>query len=164
MYSKEKKGTVGHYDGDLISPKYQEKLNQYQKSLSRKLTPAETIFEERIAKLIAEEARTPYRTQRIFYITDEIAFITDFYFKSFKVAVEVDGREHYFRRNKERDVWRDGLLLAHAGVSVIRFSNKAVLTKTSEVFDATVRFLGQQENGTPSHRKYLRKVYSDLFD
>lgn len=162
MYSKEKRATVGHFDGELVSRKYEKSLNGFRKQLNAKQTPAEKFFEENIAKLISEEAQTPYIPQRIFYITEGVAFIADFYFKKFKVAVEIDGPRHFYGRNKERDEWRDRLLLEHAGVSVIRFSNKVVLTNMNDVFNRLVRFLAEQENATPSHRRYLRKVYANI--
>lgn len=162
MYNKQKKGVVGYYDGERISTKYQTDLNHFRRQLVKKQTPAEKFFEENIAKLVREEAQTYYIPQRIFYITDGVAFITDFYFKKFKVVVEVDGPRHFYGRDKERDEWRDRLLLDHAGVSVVRFSNNAVLKRRNDVFSQTVRFLATTKNATPSHQKFLRKVYSDL--
>lgn len=162
MYSKVLRTTVGHFDDKPISPQYQKKVNHFRKQLVKKCTVAELAFKTNIANVVSEEARTPYITQRVFHITDEIAFIADFYFKKFKVAVEIDGRKHYYKNEKDRDIWRDGLLHTYAGIHVIRFSNKAVLERRNEVFNNLVRFLAEQENATPSHRKYLRKIYSDI--
>ena len=163
MYSPEQRCTVGCFDNKPISPTYQRQVNGFRKSLANKWTDAERQYEGQIAKVIADEAHTPYTRERIFYLTDQVAFIADFYFKKFKVAVEIDGRSHYSQRQRERDEWRDKLLLAHAGVSVIRFSNKAVLTDFNGVFGDTIRELGSAERATPSHQKMLRKVFEHCF-
>jgi very-short-patch-repair endonuclease len=161
MYDQKKKELIGRLDGTRISNEYEMRLRGFEKTLGAKPTPAELHFEEHIARVISLDAQTPYKAQRVLYISDTVGFFADFYFKKFRVVVEIDGSSHYGERAKEYDTWRDGLL-NQCGIAVIRFSNKAVLQRTIETFNATVRFLGDADRATPSHKKHLRKVYSHL--
>lgn len=149
-------------DGQPISRMYELKISSLKRTFQSHPTEAEKHFEKEIAAVIADEARATFVKQRIFYITDQVGFIADFYFQKFKTVVEIDGSHH--GEIAERDQWRSGLLKDHGGISVLRFSNKEILTNTSGVFNQVVRFLGEQEKATPSHRKYLRQVYSHFFD
>ena len=163
MYDKKQKTTVGCYDRKPVSDRYKHRISGFKKALTKKQTAAEVNFQQHIADLIACECGTSFVAQREFFITDEIAFIADFYFKKFKVAVEIDGPNHNKDRERQRDKWRDGLLLEHAGVSVIRFTNKEALTQTEAVYKRLIHFLAEAPNATASHRKHLRKIYAHLF-
>lgn len=161
MYCK-KKGLIGRFDGKRISREYEGRINTFRETLKRKETAAEVHFRAHIAKVIRDDARCPFREQKAFYITDEVAFITDFYFPKFRVVIEVDGSSHYGWKSRERDKWRDGLLLVYAGVSTLRVSNSAVTKKTIDVFNQVVRFLAVAPQATPYHQSHLREVYSHL--
>ncbi len=162
MYDQKKRLVVGLYDGEPISSRYLNTIRGCRKQLQA-LTPTERIFEEKVAKVIQADVRTPYITQRTFFITDQIAFIADFYFKKFKLAIELDGQRHHYANEKVRDEWRSQMLKEHAGVTVLRFSNRRVAQDINGVFGATVQALGNQENGTPSVVRHLRKVYAHYF-
>jgi very-short-patch-repair endonuclease len=49
-------------------------------------------------------------------------FIVDFYCHRAKLAIEIDGSQHYSDYGKSYDQWRDGAI-EKGGVKVLRFSN-----------------------------------------
>jgi very-short-patch-repair endonuclease len=53
-------------------------------------------------------------------------YIVDFFCFSAKLAVELDGSQHYTKEGKEYDFHRDQFLKAY-GVTVLRFSNREFL-------------------------------------
>ena len=59
-------------------------------------------------------------------------YILDFYCPKYKLAIEIDGSQHYEEGNKEYDEIRTRLLNAY-GIEVIRFSNTEVKTKFIQV-------------------------------
>ena len=65
-------------------------------------------------------------------------YIVDFYCASAKIAIELDGSQHYTQAGVEYDEERDKLLQAW-GIEVIRFPNGAV----RERFADTCRYIDQ---------------------
>ena len=65
-------------------------------------------------------------------------YIVDFYCASAKIAIELDGSQHYTQAGIEYDEERDNLLQAW-GIEVIRFPNGAV----RERFADTCRYIDQ---------------------
>ncbi len=53
-------------------------------------------------------------------------FVLDFYAKSIKLAIEIDGGQHYTMENELKDRNRD-VCLAEIGICTLRFSNEEVL-------------------------------------
>ena len=52
-------------------------------------------------------------------------YILDFYISKYKIAIELDGRQHKFLDHKEADTERDAELSMN-GIKVLRYTNKAV--------------------------------------
>lgn len=163
MYDQKTKQVIGCFDRKPISSDFQKLMCQRQGELRRNQTEAEKLFEVGVAQVISDEAQTPFVGQRLFYLADGIAFVADVYFKKFRLAVEIDGPSHYGKRSRAWDGWRSDVLERYAGVLVIRFTNKEVLTDLNAVFGKVVRAMGNREEATPSHRKYLRRVYGHYF-
>ncbi len=61
--------------------------------------------------------------------------VLDFYCPSLRLAVEVDGGQHYDEAAIARDATRSAAL-AERGIRVVRFSNREVLQETSAVAEA----------------------------
>ena len=64
-------------------------------------------------------------------------YILDFYCAQAKLVVEVDGGYHLARRQKDKDLDRDGTLFI-AGISVIRISNEEALNQTEKVLSKII--------------------------
>jgi very-short-patch-repair endonuclease len=158
-YDPIQRRTVGYQDQRPISPKYLKTVNGNRKRLVKEETASEKVFRLDVAEILRDEYRVSFIAQRVFHVKDQVAFIVDFYFQDFKLAVEIDGHDHYKPRGKERDIWRDGLLLEHAGVRVIRFSNQTTVANPLAVLDRTVAALLAQPNATPSHQRHLARRY-----
>ncbi len=52
-------------------------------------------------------------------------YILDFYYAPKKIAVELDGSQHYSKEGKEYDIERDEYLKSQ-GIKVLRYSNRSV--------------------------------------
>ena len=98
-------------------------LTPYAQKLRREQTK-----EER--KLWYEYLRTyPVRFHRQFVID---RYIVDFYCHKAKIAIELDGSQHYEPDEKKKDQFRSDDLAKH-GVQILRFSNLDVLKNFSGV-------------------------------
>ncbi len=61
-----------------------------------------------------------------------LSFILDFYAPSIRLAIEIDGGQHYGNKGKKNDQLRDELLEGQ-GIAVLRFSNTDVNTNREGV-------------------------------
>ncbi len=61
-------------------------------------------------------------------------FTLDFYCPAARLAIELDGGQHYQGRQRERDIERDRWL-SMQGIRVLRFSDRDVLLETETVED-----------------------------
>ena len=78
-------------------------------------------------------------------------YIADFYCHKIKLIIEIDGNIHNKKRIKEYDIKRENDLI-NDGYTVIRFSNKQVLTEIGFVLSAitthTQNLLNNYKNST----------------
>jgi len=65
-------------------------------------------------------------------------YIVDFYAPKVKLAVEVDGSQHFEFRHRHEDERRDAYL-AGLGIHVLRFNSRDVLLETDAVVDVIYR-------------------------
>jgi len=61
-------------------------------------------------------------------------YIADFYCPKLKLVIEVDGGQHYSSEGRENDRVRDNYMTG-AGITVIRFSDKDVLTNLEGILE-----------------------------
>ena len=112
--------------------KHNSKLTPFAQQLRKNMTP-----EER--RLWYEYLNTyPYRFRR--QITVGI-YILDFYCAEAKLAIEIDGAQHYLPKGKQHDLCRTNYL-NELGIKVLRFTNHEVIEKLQSVctmIDKTVR-------------------------
>ena len=69
-------------------------------------------------------------------------YILDFYCASAKIAIELDGSQHYEKDGQEKDRERDKYLNEH-GITVLRYSNRDVNTQFRDVCEDVERQLVQ---------------------
>ena len=77
-------------------------------------------------------------------------FIADFYCHSAKLAIEIDGSQHYTEQGMEKDEFRTEVL-SDLGLKVIRFSNRQINTDfrgVCEYIDAVVKASLREGGGT----------------
>ena len=104
---------------------------------NRKLTPNAQRLRRNMTK---EEAylwyqflcRYPHRFRRQYVLGN---YIVDFYCHKAKLAVELDGSQHYSPEEKEKDLIRTRYL-EQQGVLVLRFSNLDVIRRFRSVCEA----------------------------
>ena len=76
-------------------------------------------------------------------------YVLDFYCPSSKLAVELDGGGHNYRRGRARDRTRSELLARH-GVVVLRFWNHQVRQELESVLRAIWFALEERQKNNPS--------------
>ncbi|MHC8331261.1 endonuclease domain-containing protein [Pseudomonas sp. LB3P25] len=75
-------------------------------------------------------------------------YILDFYCVELKLAIELDGGQHYETTAKIHDQRRT-LYLQQQGIEVVRFSNLEVIERMSEVLEQILRFAANRTS--PPH-------------
>jgi len=108
------------------------KLMDSRKQLRNNATPEEQLLWEHI-----KGSKTGWKFRRQHSIDN---CIVDFYCADKKVAVEIDGAQHFTEEGKAYDVMRTLLLNAH-DIKVIRFANSEVTNDVRNVVSRIVGFL-----------------------
>ena len=111
---------------------YNKKLGGNAKSLRKDMTPEEKKLWFNFLK------RLPFRVKRQFGIQN---YIVDFYIASRKIVIEIDGRQHLMKENKEKDEIRDSDL-ASFGIKVLRYNNESINYNFSAVTNDILKNLG----------------------
>ena len=132
------------------------------KELRKKQTKAEEYFWElvRNRKFLGLKFRRQHQIG---------PYIADFYCDSKKLIIEIDGKVHNTREQKQKDLKRDKYLTS-LGNKVLRFSNADVINNIEYVFDKIKlnlsRPLGEiseeQKSPFPSGRGGGEGVYQDI--
>jgi very-short-patch-repair endonuclease len=73
-------------------------------------------------------------------------FIVDFYCASVKLAIEIDGEQHYTESGMAYDMERTAILAGY-GLEVIRFTNQEVMNDFEGVCDRIARLIGVSDVG-----------------
>ncbi len=75
-------------------------------------------------------------------------YILDFFAPSVKLAIEVDGGQHYDADKQVADNLRDSRL-RQQGITVLRFTNREVLQEMEDVLAAIYKYIEQRkQNGS----------------
>jgi len=115
---------VNEVSGGFVQP-YNNKLKPLARVLRSNMTDAEQCLWQRIRNRQIGNAQF-YRQKTL------LSFIVDFYSPRAKLVIELDGSQHfepdYQARDKERDTQ-----LVRAGLKVLRFDDRQVLTETEAV-------------------------------
>ena len=111
---------------------YNGKLNKCAKDFRKKMTPQERKLWYQFLR------KHPKKFYKQKIIGNDIV---DFYCHAAKLAIEIDGSQHYADEQQEYDEIRTSFLCAQ-GIKVIRFSNKDV----DNNFDDVCREINQNLN------------------
>ena len=90
-------------------------------------------------------------------------YIVDFYIASAKIVIEIDGIQHQFPENKEKDSLRDKYL-NDLGISVLRFTNLEINDNLGLVCKKILNALNlnfQDLKSCSSYRKEIRGVSNE---
>lgn len=140
-------------DGSPLSDNAQ-RLQQNCGDLHRRVeTSSEAAFRQ-IAERASAITGCPFRRQIPVAFSAEVFFIMDLYFDRNRVNAEVDGREHFTAKAREKDAWRDGVL-RQKGIRVFRCTNKEVADSPDKVLVRLIQFL--IEHSIRKERVRLRK-------
>ena len=111
---------------------YNKKLVSNAKALRKNMTPEEKHLWYDFLK------RLPCNVHRQHNIEN---YIVDFYIAAKKVAIEIDGSQHYTPEHQASDKERDSCL-ASWGISVLRYSNDSICTNFDGVAQDILQALG----------------------
>lgn len=153
------------WSGEEISRRKLRWAIANRKKLKKQFTRGEQAFCRIIDKM---KSRLPvkarkylwYSRQQPWQINSEIVFFGDFYFKTFKLLIEIDGASHASESAKERDRWREQLLAAHA-IRTVRFHDNELLDGDFRAIE--LRFI-HAVAGTERIRLAARIVERGYFD
>ena len=106
---------------------YNKSLKQISRNLRRNMTDAETLL---WSKLRGKQLKR-YQFYRQKIIGN---YIVDFYCPKSKLAIEVDGGQHYSAEGKEKDKRRDDYMTREE-ITVLRFSDREVLGNLDAVLE-----------------------------
>ena len=118
MARQSRDGWVGKMDKDFEFTGYNKKLKENSQKLRKEMTPQERHLWYDFLK------NYPIRFNRQRPIGN---YIVDFYSSKAKLAIEIDGSQHYEDKNKKEDEERTRIIKSY-GIDVIRFSNYDINT------------------------------------
>jgi len=98
---------------------YSENLKTVSRQLRKRLTAAEKLLWSRIR-------RKQIKNHQFFRQKPIGNYVVDFYCKEARLAIEIDGGQHYEKENIKTDQIREAFL-KNLGLKVIRFTNLEVL-------------------------------------
>ena len=113
---------------------YNPKLKDHSRTLRTNMTDAEQLLWHRVRRKQIQGVQF-YRQKPL------LSFIVDFYCPAAKLAIELDGSQHFEVEHQAKDQARDAAL-AGLGLHVLRFDNRQVLLETDavlSVIDEVVR-------------------------
>jgi very-short-patch-repair endonuclease len=113
---------------------YNKKLISNARHLRKEMTQAEKRLWNRIRN---NQLGAKFRRQTPFD-----SYILDFFCVDKKLAIEIDGGQHYEPEGKEKDAARDEYL-KNQGVTVLRFSNIDVLTNVDGVAEKIMEIMSE---------------------
>jgi len=115
-----------------MSYKYNKEFVSYAKTLRKNMTPEEKhLWYDFLKKL-------PLTVNRQKNVGD---FILDFYIASKRLAIEIDGSQHYDPENKKKDDQRDKEL-AFIGIKMLRYKNSDINDNFIAVCEDLLKELG----------------------
>ena len=131
-FSCGRRGPASAVDEEKNMIPYNKNLVQNARDLRKNMTPEEKhLWYDFLKKL-------PLTVKRQHNIEN---YIVDFYIASKKIAIEIDGGQHYTPENKAEDERRD-TLLATWDINVLRYSNKSIRENFNGVTSDILKALG----------------------
>ena len=116
---------------------YNPKLKNLARSLRKNMTDSE--------KLLWSKLRKKQILGIQFYRQKPIAnYIIDFYAPKIKLAIEIDGSQHYETNHKQKDEERD-CYLGKLDILVLRFNSREVLKNIEGVVEKIFRVAKQRQ-------------------
>ena len=106
---------------------YNSTIKKHARTLRQSMTDSETILWSRLRR--KQILNTKFLRQKPYNY-----FILDFYAPKIKLAIELDGSQHYTELGLIKDIDRDNTL-SQAGVHVLRYPNHEVIHRLNVVLD-----------------------------
>lgn len=146
---------VAPADGSQLGDNASHRIDRCQAGHRATDTVAQAAF-ERIARGVCDSHAIKLSRQQVVVISEEVFFVLDFWLPEARVAVEVDGREHGRPTARQKDEWRDKLLLDSKGIRTLRVSNTDATTQPAAAAASLVAFLAAHGNRSVRRRLAAR--------
>ena len=114
---------------------YAPRLRQYARELRKNMTKEERKLWHEFLKGLPVTIKRQERIGR---------YIADFYISSVRLAIELDGSQHFEENGAEYDRERDRLF-SERGITVLRYPNNAVNQDFSGVCEDILQHLGMED-------------------
>lgn len=121
---------------------YNKNLKQFSRALRSNMTEAEHCLWRRLRNKQLCSVQF-YRQKPL------LTFIVDFYCPRAHLVIELDGGQHFEAEYMAKDQKRDALL-ASAGIKVLRFDDRQVLTEIEAVLRVIYDELVERVKNTPN--------------
>lgn len=142
------------WTGESVDGKRLSRVSGIRKVLVRRRTKHEKMYADAMSVICHPKSVLWFTEQKVIHVHREQAFVLDFYFKAFKLAVEIDGSHHSGSVKSEEDAWRTRILNEH-GIGVLRFTNAEVEESPSSCVEKTLDWM--MKNGKGWKIRELRK-------
>lgn len=113
--------------------KYKSQLKNYSQRLRREMTDAERTLWQKIR-------RRQLKGHQFFRQKPIGKYIVDFYCPRARLIIEIDGGQHYEKRNQVEDKKRDAELQT-IGFRVIRYTNLDIVKSLNSVVEDILKIL-----------------------
>ena len=132
---------MNEVSGGFVLQPYNKHLKPFARALRSNMTDAEQCLWQKIRNKQINGIQF-YRQKTL------LSFIVDFYSPKANLVIELDGSQHFEQVHMEKDQQRD-MQLARAGIQVLRFDDRQVLTETEAVLNVIYNaLLAIQEQDT----------------
>jgi very-short-patch-repair endonuclease len=121
IYNPKTKQTLA-LDGTVIEASVLATARRYRKLAMLQQTPQERRSSQ-ILDLMVKLWEVNYVKQKIFFIDANAHFRLDFFFQKYRVAIEIDGKQHDKPKQQEDDTRRALLLNQLQDITIIRYTN-----------------------------------------
>lgn len=121
-------------DGTVIEGNALATARRYRKLAMLQQTPQERRFSQILDPMV-KLWEVGYVKQKIFFIDANTHFRLDFFFQKYRVAIEIDGKQHDKPKQQEDDTRRALLLNQLRDITIVRFTNAELNLDTLDTLD-----------------------------
>lgn len=138
-----------------------KELQHNRRRMMRRPTKAERHFKSEVMDILKIRYGIKYQFQKIVFETknqkDFKGYILDFYLPKYKLCIEIDGKSHNGKFQKQYDEIRESLL-GKKGIKIIRISNNDV-QNTNDCFKNLYGILEERNEELKKRQKRATKIY-----
>lgn len=126
-------------------------MNKYSSKEKERIKYVKDNYGKRKSQLLCKNSKAEYHflklldMHQIYYIREKCCYdkngewcYIDFYFPKYRLAIEIDGKEHLIPKHKYRDEMKTKFLLEKRKIMTIRFSNEEIMDMNDFCLDNAI--------------------------